>query len=271
MPSRRRESAKLMKPDKTRDGWPACSSTRRSSARLPVLSRFVAWALLSAGMVSNVRSATEDIAKYADPHVRVTQLMEGGGLVIVSSLNLLPNGELLAITSARQDHAAALGVKFAGGFGVVGRISKDSGQTWGRAFAILDSPADGSRTASDPTTVVAGGRAFVIVSMAGRPAPPFDWGDLQLWQVLLSQRLGSLASWRSSAHEPAGSTSPSRGSAPAAVAGSVDSLYRAASSPDWLRVETLDGAQVRCRQTTHACPANMIRSAPPTAPGISRA
>lgn len=134
-------------------------------------------------MLSSVQSAQEDIAKYADPQVRVSQLMEGGGLVIVSSLNVLPNGDLLAIACARKDHAAAQGVKLAGAFGVVGRISKDCGQSWGRAFPVLDSPADGSRAASDPTTVVAGGKAIVLVSMAGPPQAPFDWGDLQLWQV----------------------------------------------------------------------------------------
>jgi hypothetical protein len=172
-----------MKPRRTPDAWPARSSPQPNPARLAALPRRLAWALLSLALISEAQSAPEDIARYADPHVRVTQLMEGGGSVIVSSLNVLPNGDLLAIASAPRGHVAALGLHVAGPFTVVGRLSQDSGQTWGRAFPILDSPADGSRTASDCTTVVAGGKAIVIVSMAGPRQPPFDYGDLQLWQV----------------------------------------------------------------------------------------
>jgi len=130
-----------------------------------------------------VRAAQEDVAKYASPGVRVTQLMEGGGAVIVSSLNVLPNNDLLAVTFARKDQAAKLGVQAAGKFVVVGRISKDNGQTWGTAFLVLDAPADGSRTAADPTIAVAGGKVIVIAPMCGPPQPPFEYGDIRLWQV----------------------------------------------------------------------------------------
>jgi hypothetical protein len=143
----------------------------------------LACAVQSVAMFSFATAAQQDIAKYADPNVQVAELMEGGGLVIVSNLNVLPNNDLLAIVFARQDHAANLGVKVAGKFAVIGRISKDNGQTWGAAFLVLDSPADGSRTAADPTTVVAGQKTIVIVPMSGPPQPPFEYGDIKLWQV----------------------------------------------------------------------------------------
>jgi hypothetical protein len=143
----------------------------------------VASAILPITILSFAQASQEDVAKYADPNVRVTQLMEWRGRVIVSSMNVLPNNELLAITLAEQDDLAGLGVKFTGKVAVISRISKDHGRTWGAAFLILDSPTDGSRTATDPTTVVAGGKVIVIVSMSGPPQPPFEWGDLELWQV----------------------------------------------------------------------------------------
>ena len=129
------------------------------------------------------QGAQEDVARYTDPNVRVTQLMEGGGAVIVSSLNVMPNNNLLAIVVARQDQAANLGVHAAGKFAVLGRMSNDNARTWGPAFLVLNSPADGSRTAADPTLVVAGGRILAIVPMCGPPQPPFDYGDIKLWQV----------------------------------------------------------------------------------------
>jgi hypothetical protein len=128
-------------------------------------------------------AAQDDVAKYADPNVRLTQLMEGGAAVIVSSLNVLPNNDLLAIAFARQDQAARLGVQAVGKYVVVGKTSKDNGQTWGPAFLVLDGPADGSRTAADPSIVVAGKKVIVIVPMCGPPQPPFDYGDTRLWQV----------------------------------------------------------------------------------------
>jgi hypothetical protein len=130
-----------------------------------------------------VQAAQEDIAKYASPGLRVSQLMEGGGAVIVSSLSVLPNNDLLAIAFARQDQATRLGVRAVGKYVVVGRMSKDSGQTWGAAFLVLDGPADGSRTAADPSIVVAGGKVIVMVPMCGPPQPPFEYGDTRLWQV----------------------------------------------------------------------------------------
>ncbi len=139
--------------------------------------------LVSVAILSAAQAGQEDVAKYADPNVRVVQLMEGGGAVIVSSLNVLPDHNLFGIVVARQDHAAVLGVKVAGQSAILGRISKDNGLTWGAAFLILDSLADGSRTVCDPTIVVAGGKAIVIVPMSGPPQPPFDWGDMKLWQV----------------------------------------------------------------------------------------
>jgi hypothetical protein len=151
----------------------------------------LAAAFLTMAVLSPAQAAQEDIAKYADPNVRVTQLMEGGGLVIVSSLNLLPNNNLLAIVVARQDQAEALGVKLAGKFAVLGRISQDNGQMWGNAFLILDSLADGSRTVVDPTIVVAGGKVIVIVPMSGPPQPPFEYGDLKLWQVTSADNGGT--------------------------------------------------------------------------------
>jgi hypothetical protein len=126
----------------------------------------------------------QDVAKYADPHVAVSSLMEAPGGVIVSSLNVLTNQNLLAIVVARRDQAAAVGVKAAGKSAILGRISKDSGRTWGAAFLIVDSPADGCREAGDPTTVVAGNKAIVIASMSGPPMPPFEYGDIKLWQAV---------------------------------------------------------------------------------------
>lgn len=154
------------------------SSLVSNSRRRPL-----ACLLLSLATSGLAETPPPDIAKYADPHVRTTALMAGGGAVIVSSLNMLPNDDLLAIAFASRDQVAALGVRAAGKLAVIGRVSKDSGQTWGSAFMILDSPADGSRTAADPTTVVAGGKVHAIIPMSGPPQPPFDYGDLRLWQV----------------------------------------------------------------------------------------
>ena len=148
--------------------------------RLRASARFVA----PLALLSFARAAEQDIAKYADPGVQVTHLMEGGGAVIVSSLNVLPNHDLLAIAFASQAQAAAVGVQAAGKSVVIGKISKDHGRTWGPAFLVLDAPADGSRTAADPTTVVAGDKVMAIVPMSGPPQPPFEWGDLKLWQVV---------------------------------------------------------------------------------------
>ena len=135
------------------------------------------------GAWPKAQAAPEDIAKYADPGVQVAQLMEGGGAVIVSSLNILANGDLITIAFVSRDQAASVGVTVAGKWAVIGRISKDQGRSWGPAFRVVDSPADGSRTAVDPTTVVAGGKILVIAPMSGPPKPPFDYGDLKLWKV----------------------------------------------------------------------------------------
>lgn len=132
-------AGKRMNRNRVRNDIPAHST----SCEITLLLRMLLCASLSVATLFPVQAAQEDIAKYTDPNVRVTQLMEGGGLVIVSSLNVLPNNDLLAIVFARQDQAAGLGVKIAGRFAVLGRISKDNGQTWGPAFLILDSLADG--------------------------------------------------------------------------------------------------------------------------------
>jgi hypothetical protein len=94
-------------------------------------------------------AAPPDIAKYADSNIVVASLMEAGGAVIVSSLDVLPNQDLLAIVFVRRDQAAALGVKVAGKSAILGRISKDNGRMWNPAFLVLDSPADGKREAGD--------------------------------------------------------------------------------------------------------------------------
>ena len=140
-------------------------------------------AVVPVTMLSSAHAAPSGVEKYAAPGVQVGQLMEGGGAVIVSSLQVLPNHDLLAIAFARQDHAAGLGIKIAGKLAVIGRISKDAGRTWGEAFLILDSPADSSRTVGDPTAVVAGEKVIVIVCMSGPLKPPFEYGDIRFWQV----------------------------------------------------------------------------------------
>ena len=127
--------------------------------------------------------AAQSIARYAAPQVQVRSLMTGGGAVIVSSLHVLPNHDLLGIVFATREQAAALGVSARGKAVVIGRISKDQGRTWGPAFLVCDAPADGSRTALDPTIVVAAGKVLVIASMSGPPKAPFDYGDVKLWQV----------------------------------------------------------------------------------------
>ncbi len=150
----------------------------------PILQSSMLFGMLVLMMLAPARAAQPDIAKYADPNVAVNSLMEAGGAVIVSSLNVLPNQDLLAIVVARQDQAAALGVKVAGKSAILGRVSKDSGRTWGPAFPILDSPAASGREAGDPTIVVADGKAIVLASMSGPPMPPFEYGDIKLWQTV---------------------------------------------------------------------------------------
>jgi len=140
--------------------------------------------LLTMAVPSFALAAQQDVAKYADPNIQTDELIEAGGFVVVASLDVLPNRDLLAITFMSQEPASRVGVTIAGKFAVVGKISKDSGRTWGPAFLILDSPADGSRTVGDPTMVVAGEKVIVMASMLnGQPQPPFDYGDIKLWQV----------------------------------------------------------------------------------------
>lgn len=136
--------------------------------------------LLAAAIIAC--ASTQDITQYTDSRVQVSSLMEGGGYVIVSSLAVLPNGNLLAITFVRKEHANALGVHLDGSSAIIGRISKNSGRTWDPAFLILDSPADGSRVAGDPTVVVAGEKVMVIAVMSGPTQPEFGYGDIRLWQ-----------------------------------------------------------------------------------------
>jgi hypothetical protein len=150
--------------------------------------RSITWFLLWLGALlstplARVSGSQQDIAKYADSNVAVSSLLDAGGAVIVSSLHVLPNQSLLAIVVARQDQAAALGVKVVGKSAIIGRISKQSGRTWNPAFLVLDSPADGKREAGDPTIAVAGERVIVIASMSGPPQPPFEYGDIKLWQT----------------------------------------------------------------------------------------
>jgi hypothetical protein len=144
--------------------------------------RIVSEIMLSMVVLSLVSAALADVAKYTDPGVQTNKLMEGGGYVIVSSLNVMPNKDLLCVFFITQQHAQALGVTVKGQNAILGRISKDSGRTWGDPFLVIDSPADGSRTAGDCTTVVSGKKVIVIASMMAPPQQPFEYGDIRLWQ-----------------------------------------------------------------------------------------
>jgi hypothetical protein len=171
------------------DGHPSHPSGSSPKLRGPAPSNRRPWSSVLLALAAilgawpRAQAAPEDIAKYADPGVQVAQLMEGGGAVIVSSLNILVNGDLFTIAFVSRDQAASVGVTVAGKLAVIGRISKDQGRSWGPAFRVVDSPADGSRTAVDPTTVVAGGKILVLAPMSGPPQPPFDYGDLKVWKV----------------------------------------------------------------------------------------
>ena len=104
--------------------------------------------ILPTALLSAAQAAKEDIAKYADPHVLVNQLLDGGG-GFVSSLNVLPNGDLLCICDTLKARAAGMGVKIAGKTATLGWISKDNGKTWGSPSLVLDTPRP--TTAKAPT------------------------------------------------------------------------------------------------------------------------
>ena len=55
--------------------------------------------------LSFAQASREDLTKYSDPRIQTSQLMEWRARVIVSSLNVLPNHDLLAITPAEQEDA----------------------------------------------------------------------------------------------------------------------------------------------------------------------
>jgi hypothetical protein len=135
--------------------------------------------------LSLVQADQEDIAKYADPHIQVSQLFDGGtrGCVLVSSLNVLPNGDLLCITDASKDLAAGVGVAIAGKAATLGWISKDNGKTWGAPALVLDGALADNREPADPTIIVTGGKVIVIASLCGPPQPPLDYGDIKFWQI----------------------------------------------------------------------------------------
>jgi hypothetical protein len=135
-------------------------------------------------LLSFAQAAVEDIAKHADPKVEVNQVFDAGahGAVLVTSLNVLPNNDLLCITDATKAQAAGLGVKIAGRVATLGWISKDNGRTWGSPNLVLDG-AVADRENCDPTIIVTGGKVIVIASMGGRPQPPLEYGDSKLWQV----------------------------------------------------------------------------------------
>ncbi len=109
--------------------------------------------------------------------------MEGGGAVIVSSLNVLPNNDLLAIAFARQDQAAgwesghpASSSSLAGSRGQ--RPDMGNRRSWfstRRRMAVERRPI--------PPSSSRAGKVIVIVPMCGPPQPPFEYGDTRLWQV----------------------------------------------------------------------------------------
>jgi hypothetical protein len=151
--------------------------------------RQAAWAGMLAALLLQVlpqahaEGTMESIANYADQGIEINGLLEAGGYVIVSSLAVLPNGDLLCITMARQDHAASLGVTCAGKFAIIGRLSADHGRTWGPAFTVLDAPADGSLTAGDPSLVVAGDKVIAIATMSTPTVAAFGYGGTRLLQA----------------------------------------------------------------------------------------
>jgi hypothetical protein len=127
-------------------------------------------------------AAQQDIVKYTDPNVQVNEV-SSGEMVIVSSLNVLPNNDLLVIVFASQSRAAVLGAKAGEKGAIIGRISKDNGRTWGPAFPILQCPPDSSGTPTDCTTVVSGKKIIVIAGMNGPVLPAFGYGGVKLLQV----------------------------------------------------------------------------------------
>jgi hypothetical protein len=140
--------------------------------------------ILPTMMRSFAQADQTDIAKYADPNIEVNQVFDAGahGAVLVTSLNVLPNNDLLCITDATRAQAARLGVKIAGRVATLGWISKNNGRTWGSPVLVLDG-AVADREPADPTIIVTGGKVIVIASMGGRPQPPLEYGDSKLWQV----------------------------------------------------------------------------------------
>ena len=95
----------------------------RRLSRLPMLCVLI----LPTVLLSFAQAAVEDIAKHADPKVEVNQVFDAGehGAVLVTSLNVMPNNDLLCITDVTKKRAAEMGVAISGRVATLGWISKD--------------------------------------------------------------------------------------------------------------------------------------------------
>jgi len=139
---------------------------------------------LCAGMYVFAQESASDaihsieVAKYAK--VKVTALMEGPYSVIVSSITVMPDKNLLCVYSGTQDYAKSIGLDITGKSATLGRISTDHGETWGKSFVVLDCPAENS--AGDPALVTVGKKVIAIASVDTEAYDP-PKGKIQLWQV----------------------------------------------------------------------------------------